>query len=282
MADILRKQSSIGLNPSVGKLTFDAEGTEGGAYHSRKLHVPDKNSGVTIGRGYDMQKRDAAAIINDLTASGIQRDQAIKLSKASRLTGAKAEKFIADNKLGSLEISSQSQMALFKKSYDAAYKDVKRISTQAKNVKNFGKVDFKNTHPAIVDLAVDLRFRGDYTIKTREYIQKPIAGNDLKAVQKVISNRHNWTNVPQDRFDRRVNHINDAVRAVEKAHLAGTRTPAPQIKPQAKTIAGPAHANSIRPQTKTVAPPAYPPARTQPTVARSPAKIVQPTKKPTR
>ena len=40
--------------PKEGKVTFNSEGTEGGFFHSRKLHVPTASSGLTLGRGYDM------------------------------------------------------------------------------------------------------------------------------------------------------------------------------------------------------------------------------------
>jgi hypothetical protein len=39
--------------PARGRLTFDAEGQEGGPWHSRHFHVPDATSGLIIGRGYD-------------------------------------------------------------------------------------------------------------------------------------------------------------------------------------------------------------------------------------
>ena len=56
-----------------GQLTFDAEGNEGGKYHSRKPHVPSNNSGLTIGRGYDMKVRKVEQIAKDLMASGMDQ-----------------------------------------------------------------------------------------------------------------------------------------------------------------------------------------------------------------
>ena len=78
------------LQPKTGKLTFDAEGSEGGQFHSRKLHVPSMVSGLTIGRGYDMKKKSPAKIIQDLTAAGIDKKDAAILSKASGLSGQSA------------------------------------------------------------------------------------------------------------------------------------------------------------------------------------------------
>lgn len=48
--------------PKEGTITFDSEGTEGGLFHSRKLHVPTFSSGLTIGRGYDMRFKTAMKI----------------------------------------------------------------------------------------------------------------------------------------------------------------------------------------------------------------------------
>jgi hypothetical protein len=44
------------LAPSTGLLTWGAEGTEGGRFHSRVLQFPPGASGLTLGRGYDMKE----------------------------------------------------------------------------------------------------------------------------------------------------------------------------------------------------------------------------------
>lgn len=92
------------LRPDRGGLTFDAEGTEGGKYHSRVLHVPGPSSGLTIGRGYDMGSKSAGEITTDLVAAGVELAMAKKLSGAATLRGENAKKFIKDNSLESFEI----------------------------------------------------------------------------------------------------------------------------------------------------------------------------------
>ena len=62
---------AILTKPSRGVLTWEAEGSEGGRYHSRVLHVPSNTSGLTIGRGYDMKDRSAAEAQKDLIAAGV-------------------------------------------------------------------------------------------------------------------------------------------------------------------------------------------------------------------
>lgn len=55
------------LKPAEGVVTFDSEGTEGGLYHSRILHVPTETSGLTLGRGYDMKLKIGTQISADLS-----------------------------------------------------------------------------------------------------------------------------------------------------------------------------------------------------------------------
>ena len=56
---------------SKGQYTFDAQGNEGGKYHSRKAHHPSENSGVTIGRGYDLREKHENQVRSDFTKAGI-------------------------------------------------------------------------------------------------------------------------------------------------------------------------------------------------------------------
>lgn len=77
-----KKVARVVVQPAAGKITFDAEGQEGGRFHSRELHVPSGSSGVTIGRGYDMSQKSAFRIKRDLMAAGVSKEDAEKLSGA--------------------------------------------------------------------------------------------------------------------------------------------------------------------------------------------------------
>src|SRR5690606_15881110 len=79
------------LRPDRGGLTFDAEGTEGGKYHSRVLHVPGPSSGLTIGRGYDMGSKSAGEITTDLVAAGVELAMA-RSSPAPRPCAARMQR----------------------------------------------------------------------------------------------------------------------------------------------------------------------------------------------
>ncbi|MDQ6961811.1 MAG: hypothetical protein Q9M28_04670 [Mariprofundaceae bacterium] len=191
-----------------GKLTYDAEGMEGGRYHSRVLHVPSGTSGLTIGRGYDMKEKKSSKIEADMLAAGVDAANAATLGKAAHLSGSAAKSFISDNNLGDFEISMDTQEKLFASIYAELSKDVQRICNKADCVAAYGSVDWANLDDKIKDVLVDLRFRGDYTGRTRRLMQRFAAKNDLASFAAELSNRDNWASVPQDRFNRRVKYLN--------------------------------------------------------------------------
>ncbi|MCO8123294.1 pesticin C-terminus-like muramidase [Stieleria sp. TO1_6] len=196
-------QANDAFKVERGQLTFDAEGQEGGPYHSRTPHVPSNSSGLTIGRGYDMKERSESGIKADLTAAGLAEANVNAYAKAAGLSGEKAKDFIKANKDDLVEITAEQQKSLFEITYKQIEKDVKRICSKADVVKAYGATDWAKLDSKIRDVLVDLRFRGDYTPKSRKLIQKPIAGNDLDAFKSALTNQANWPSVPEDRFNRR-------------------------------------------------------------------------------
>lgn len=210
------------LKPQKGLLTFEAEGLETGTkslHNSRFLHVPSGKSGLTIGRGYDMKEKKSHKIVGDLVAAGVPADAAAIISTARGMRGKEAKDFIATNKLDDFEIGSDVQVKLFDRSYAEEEKEVVRISNKKDTVAAYGKIDFKTIDPALRDLMVDLKFRGDYTPGSRKLIQKSLADNDLKAVQKIIGDEKLWPNVPLDRFKRRKDYIDQAVKNLPDVKL---------------------------------------------------------------
>jgi hypothetical protein len=77
-------------------------------------------------------------------------------------------------------------------------------------VKQYGPVEWDKLNPTIRDLVIDLRYRGDYSAKTREYVQPMVVKNDLKGLAEVLSDRSKWSNVPEDRFKRRAAYAKKA------------------------------------------------------------------------
>jgi hypothetical protein len=207
------------LTVERGQLTFDAEGQEGGAYHSRTAHWPGGGSGVTIGRGYDMRERSWSEVYQALVGAGVPDRDAMALADGAGLRGTEARDFIAEHDLP--EIDQAAQKALFDETYAWYVADVMRISRLSGVVGAYGEVDFETLDPALLDLAVDLRYRGDYTRVTRQVVQPLLVANDVEGMARAMSNRGLWLGVPEDRFLRRK-------RWMEEALLHGTpAAPAP-------------------------------------------------------
>jgi len=191
----------------VGQLTFDAEGTEGGPYHSRTLHVPRNTSGLTIGRGYDCKEKSPPKIAEDLIQAGLNPSDAQRLSMSSGLFGDEARAFIDAHQLRDFEISVEVQDRLFSLIYAELTADVKRICAKPDCVAAYGSVDWPNLIQAMKDVLVDLRYRGDYTPASRKLIQAYIANNDIHGFSRILCDKSFWPTVPTDRFERRKQHL---------------------------------------------------------------------------
>ncbi|MBX9256537.1 hypothetical protein H1Q63_21870 [Desmonostoc muscorum CCALA 125] len=214
-----------------GKLTFDVEGQEGGKYHSRKPHWPGGVSGVTIGRGYDLGQQTKEQIIQDLKAAGLSEADAKTYAELQGLKGEDARKKLDELKDKLLEITPEQQQKLFDITWTKQYKEVQRISNNPDIVKAYGQVDFTKLDPAIRDLAVDLKYRGDYNSATRTKVQELMSKNDLQGLLKLMSDKDFWQNnkikgsdgkeyninVPEDRFKQRIQFLEKAVSSQKGA-----------------------------------------------------------------
>ena len=208
-----------------GQLTFDAEGSEGGKYHTRTAHWPGGASGVTIGRGYDLGAHKAEAIKADMTAAGVAPADAGKYAGAAGLKGKDAKAWLDKNKDTLPEITPEQQKALFETTYEEHRADVERISgnyaeTKAKETGKDAsefEINFDTLHPAIKDTLVDLRYRGDYTPATRKFVQPLAIANDLAGLTAVMGDKSKWSTVPEDRFQRRKTYLEAALAKEAKA-----------------------------------------------------------------
>jgi hypothetical protein len=199
------KRTFYGYNPTYGLLTWESEGREDVHYthplFSRKLHHPSPNSGVTIGRGYDMKEKMPSQIIEDLTSSWVDENTAQQMAKGFHLDGIRADHFVRENR--NLIISPQSQLQLFYISYAFEEKKVKDICAKRETSTKYGDVNWDSLHQGIKEMLVDLKFRGDYTPEIRTHIQQYVAQNNLEEFSKIICDKKYWSNVPDDRFNRR-------------------------------------------------------------------------------
>jgi hypothetical protein len=146
----------------------------------------------------------------ELVAAGVDPAMAQKLAAASTLRGESARKFIEDNQ-HSFEISELAQKKLFEATYAAEERSARGVCERA-NAK-YGDCDWDELHPAIKELIVDLKYRGDYTPRSRELIQEFIVANDLESLTEAMADQNNWKGVPLDRFARRKAFMETALKA---------------------------------------------------------------------
>ncbi len=200
--------------PKEGMLIFDSEGKEGGFYQSRYPHVPNEDSGLTIGRGYDMKTKTKPEILQDLLHAGVDKEQAKKFIDAGHINvkGESAKEYIKEKELEDFSLTPIQQLKLFEISLAKETSEVKRICSKKDTVQKYGKVDFKKIHPAIKEVLVDLKFRGDYTTESRMLLQKHAADNNLEEFAKVIQDKNNWKKVPKDRFDNRSKYLEEQLK----------------------------------------------------------------------
>lgn len=196
-----------------GWFTFNNEGTSDpeSRYFSRKAHWPGGASGVTIGRGYDLGHKLPEQIMADLEFAGIPRVDREKFVAAAGITGTKARAYLLANELP--VISEAAELKLFERSYSAVQREVQRIVNKDDVESEYGKTDWDSLNPVLREMLIDLHFRGDYTPGARKLIQPHVAENDLMRFADVLSMRSAWRNVPQERFNRRVEFLESAIRS---------------------------------------------------------------------
>lgn len=85
--------------------------------------------------------------------------------------------------------------------------EVIQISDKPDAVNLYRSLGWDVTAPKIQDMAIDLIYRGDYTGSSRALIQRHMTSNNLSAFSALISDRTKWLNVPEDRFNKRVDYF---------------------------------------------------------------------------
>jgi hypothetical protein len=177
--------------------TFKVEEDPHGASASWQPSHPTKDSGVTLGRGYDMKARKAGEIESELTAAGVDSKLAKKYRGAAGLSGEDADDWIKTNKPFD-PITADQEKKLFLNEYkQVTDKTIRWIAEPSINMGNdrgyvqSGKdlklsIDFKNMNPTILAFLVDLRFRGDLDNKAWAYIHDAVRKNDLAALQALV------------------------------------------------------------------------------------------------
>lgn len=193
--------------PASGQLTWDAEGQEGGARHSRVLRVPASHSGVIVGRGYDLHLRSRVEAEQMLIAAGIDPVWSRKLAGAAHLQGDAARDFVLNQDLLDVEISPEQQMKLFEQSYRQAIDEARRQCEDAALASQYGAVQWLSLDHRIRDVLADLQFRGEYSGPALSLLQPAVVANNRQALAGVMSNSALWPYAGADRRMRRQRHL---------------------------------------------------------------------------
>ena len=145
-----------------GQITFDAEGNDDpdSLYFSRKIHWPgNPESGVTLGRGYDMGNRTIQEVTTDLVAAGMEPEKAAEFAKGAKKKGPDAKKFRDENREKLGEITAKVQKKLFENCY-SKYVERARDNYDKWTFDEDAQIDWDELHPAIKDILVDFVYQG--------------------------------------------------------------------------------------------------------------------------
>ncbi|BAU77131.1 lysozyme family protein [Metapseudomonas furukawaii] len=208
------------LKVPFGQLTFDTEGNDVEdesnplhRYFSRVVHWPGGVSGVTIGRGYDLGQQMSSEL--DLDQAGVIEPLKTWLVDSQGLTSLAAKNRLetASREILLIQITRKQQYNLFITTYKRLEDDVKRICQKAATIRAYHanpNIDpekaWSDIPDRIKEILIDLRYRGDYTPTARSHIQSAAYLGDAIAFGRALSERAHWPNVPQERFQRRINY----------------------------------------------------------------------------
>ena len=83
--------------------------------------------------------------------------------------------------------------------------DIKRIFSNAPVVRTYGEANWNSLSLPARELVFDLRYRGDYTPRTRERLQRALVECDYDELVRAMNDTAYWLSlgVPIDRIRRR-------------------------------------------------------------------------------
>ncbi len=196
------------LRVSQGQFTFDNEGLDYSTttvpfretptlWFSRVLHWPGGNSGVTLGRGFDMKLRSTGEIHSMLRQAGLEEHKAVICSRAAGLRGRAAQQFVTVFGPMVGEITHQQQIQLFEivyprylslaKGYYIKYTQKLQIIPDA--------ISWEAMDQKIKEVYIVIVYQGVNEITS---LVKAVAGNDKNEFKKLIKNTPRYM-----RFERK-------------------------------------------------------------------------------
>jgi hypothetical protein len=153
-----------------------------------------------------MGRRTVSQVQQELSAAGMPHAAAEFLSKAAGLRREKARDFVSSNVEHAPVMSLEVQKKLFEDIVTPEIiRDIKRIFSKPDAVERYGEPKWESLSHAVQELVFDLRYRGDYTPRTRQRVQQPLAHGDFAELQRVINDTAYWLSlgVPRERIRER-------------------------------------------------------------------------------
>ncbi|GAB83234.1 hypothetical protein EB105725_59_00010, partial [Shimwellia blattae DSM 4481 = NBRC 105725] len=214
------------LTVPKGQLTFNAEGNdiENSIYFSRHPHVPNNKgvviglSGVTFGRGLDFGQQTKSyieSLFNEMEKNTKPLPSTLKvwILGSVGLKGATALTYCQsiDRHVPKEEqyLTRKQQHFLFNAVYDHLYTVTKRVVAKGAIIDGHQiSVNLEDYSQKVQDVLVDLTFRGDNSLRTRQYFMKDLKAGEVD-FKANISNPY-WKSsfgVPVQRFNERKGYL---------------------------------------------------------------------------
>jgi RHS repeat-associated protein len=205
------------LNVPWFQSTFEFEGKDIPSNKNTYSRIPKKlvdkkgnaigDSGVTLGRGFDLGRKNPATIKKLMTRIGLSSSQVNTLVGAVGHHGADHVTYFDAHKeaLTAIELTREQQYLLYMYAIKDRADDAK-TDRYEKDMKGNDGFAWEDLDEKIRMLMTDLNYRGDLTDANRTKLKDSVSKNDLKEVCTVISDQKYWVGirrVPQARFEER-------------------------------------------------------------------------------
>jgi hypothetical protein len=165
------------------------------------------DSGVTLGRGFDLGRKNPATIKKLMTRIGLSSSQVNTLVGAVGHHGADHVTYFDAHKeaLTAIELTREQQYLLYMYAIKDRADDAK-TGRYEKDMKGDDGAAWEDLDEKIRMLMTDLNYRGDLTDANRAKLKDAVSKNDLKAICTVMSDHDYWVidrGVPDERFNER-------------------------------------------------------------------------------
>lgn len=182
-----------------------------------------------------MGEKTTSEIGRDMSYIGVTGAENTFYENAAGLKGKAAKDYIDSNWKTLTYLTNDEQVKLFDEvSYPKLFDNLHRITTsKAFEDKYNGPINYADVNPLLVELMMDLIFRGDNTPKSREMFIPLIENNEYDKLIAVLQDKTIFPNVPEKRTEERVDFvrgIKNGTIVADAAKLADYRRRLAELK----------------------------------------------------